>query len=106
MKQHGGDGVFQDGSISQLIQHLLSALYHRHWNTSETCRFDAVAAAGSARPHLVQEEQIVARFFNHHLKVGHVLAFASQGVELVIVRSEHGAGLDVAGQMFTHGPSD
>ena len=100
-------GVFAClGLSSELIEHLPGSLHHRCRHSRQPCGFDAVAAAGAPRAHLVEEEQVVAGFFHQHLKIGHVLAFASLGIELVIVGGEHAAALQLSGQMFTHGPGD
>ena len=54
----------------------------------------------------MEEHQIAASFFHQHLAVGHVGAFAGQGIPLVIMGGKHSAGLEITGQMFAYGPSD
>ena len=54
----------------------------------------------------MQEHQIGAGFLHHDLEVGHVGALCGQVVELVVMGGEHGAGFEIAGQMFAHGPGD
>ena len=94
------------GSRRQLIENLTGPLHHRGGNAGEASGFDAVAAAGAAGLHAMQKQQVIAGFLHQHLEVGHIRALCRQVVELVIVRREHGAGLQVAGQVFAHGPGD
>ena len=54
----------------------------------------------------MEEHQILAGFLHQHLKVGHVVAFSGQIVELVVVGGKHRAAAQIAGQVFAHGPGD
>ena len=87
-------------------QHLAGPQHHRGGHAGQPGGFDAVAAAGAAPHHPMQEHQLVAGFLHQHLGIGHVGQQLGQLVELVVVGGEDRAGAEVAGQVFGHRPGD